>query len=270
MAVALAKESHQFFGIYNRLISSRCLHASAITFKNSAAASGRRGKRAGIGWAADVEDIRIRVRTKSKAGERKSKKVSNIVKSRIREKRSTSPLKFNSDTIKSRVSREGRLQAQTSSDVTKRKTRDPRDGKSSLLRLKSSNINLKSEGREKKSVSRKKFRDDATTESKVRERRSIRSPKMKRSGAAEREGKVEAAVMVPRPDREASKKRRRRAPEAVQWSDRTAETMLLYKDGTRKLFYVKQHGYYTCIIPRAYRPYKPLIILIPSGPLSSY
>ncbi len=231
MAVALAKGSHQFFGIYNRLISSRCLHASSVTFKNSAAASGRRGKRAGIGW--DVEDIRIRVLTKNKTGGRKSKKVSDIVKSRTREKRSTSPLKF-SDTTKSRVSREGRLQAQTSSDITKRKTRDARDGKSSSLRLKSDNINLKSEGREKRSASPKKFRDDTTTESKVRERRSVRSLK-KRSGAAERERKVEAAAMVP-PDREASKKRRRREPEAVQWSDRTAETMLLYKDGTGNLF----------------------------------
>ena len=233
MAVALVKDSRTrlFFGVCSRLISSRCLQASADTFKNSAVASGRRGKRAALGWAADLEEIRIRVPTKSKAGGRKSKKVSDIVKSRAREKRSTSLLKFSDTTTKSQVSiREGRptslMQAQASSDGIKRKARDR---KSSSLLHKSDATNLKNAGREKRSASPKTFRD-TTTEVKVRERSSVRSPK-RRSGTGEREGRVKATAMVPPQDREASMMRRRRAPEAVEWSASTAETMLLYKDG---------------------------------------
>ena len=232
MAVALVKDSRTrlFFGICSRLISSRCLQAGADTFRNSAVASGRRarGKRAALGWTADVEEIRIRIPTKSKAGGRKSKKVSDVVKSRAREKRSTSLLKFGDTTTKSQVSsREGRptslMRAQESNDVTKRKARDR---KSSLLLHKSDAMNQKNEGREKRSASPKTFRD-TTTEIKVS---SIRSPK-RRSGAGEREGRVKATAMVPPQDREASMMRRR-APEAVEWSASTAETMLLYKDGT--------------------------------------
>ena len=235
MAVALVKDSRTrlFFGVCSRLISSRCLQASADTFKNSAVASGRRGKRAALGWAADVEEIRIRVPTKSKAGGRKSKKVSDIVKSRAREKRSTSLLKFSDTTTKSQVSiREGRptslMQAQASSDGIKRKARDR---KSSSLLHKSDATNMKNEGREKRSASPKTFRD-TTTEVKVRERSTVHSPK-RRSGAGtgEREGRVKAVAMVPPQDREASMMRRRRAPEAVEWSASIAETMLLYKDG---------------------------------------
>ena len=239
MAVALVKDprARLFFGICNRLISSRRLHASAVAFKNSAVpvARGKRGKRAALGWAADVEEIRIRIPTKSKAGGRKSKKVSDIVKSRAREKRSTSVLKFSDTTIKSQVSsREGRptslRQAQTSSDLTRR---NARDGKSSSLH-KSDVMNLKSEGRKRRSASPKKSRDIA--EIKVRERSSVRL--LKRSGAGEREGKVETKAMVLPQDREASV-RRRRAPEAVEWSASTVETMLLYKDGTGIYFYMQ-------------------------------
>ena len=246
MAVALVKDSRTrlFFGICSRLISSRCLQASADTFRNSAVASGRRarGKRAALGWTADVEEIRIRIPTKSKAGGRKSKKVSDVVKSRAREKRSTSLLKFGDTTTKSQVSsREGRptslMRAQASSDVTKRK---PRDRKSRLLLHKSDATNLKNEGRERRSASPKNFRD-TTTEVKVKERSSVRSPK-RRSGAeaGEREGRVKGTAMVPLQDKEASMMRRR-APEAVEWSASTAETMLLYKDG---IIYCRGNNFY--------------------------
>lgn len=122
MAVTL-KDSRQFFGICNHLISSRCLHASAVTLRNFVA-SERRGKKAALGWA-DVEDICIH--TKNKTRERKSKKFSDTRKSKLRERRSASLLKF-SDTTKTKVGEGSSTSPQTSSDITERKVRERRSG----------------------------------------------------------------------------------------------------------------------------------------------
>ena len=227
MAVTLLKRSRQIFGICSRQISSRCLQANAATFRNFAAASERRGRKnaSSLGWT-DLEDIRIR--TKDKARGRKSKKSNAIAKNRVRERKSTSPPKYSDNTKLSKISREGRPNSPQASDTTKRR----------VIGRKSSSLPksdaTQSKDRKKRSSSLKKFRD--TTKNRIREMRSDRHSRSlameKSTGAAKREGKAEAKVMTM--DREDSK-RRRRAPEAVMWSARTAETMLLYKDGTDKL-----------------------------------
>ena len=66
MAASL-KEPRQFFGICNHLISSRCLHASAVTFKNVTATE-RKRKKVPLRWS-DVQDTPA---LKSKARERRS------------------------------------------------------------------------------------------------------------------------------------------------------------------------------------------------------
>lgn len=227
MAVTLLKRSRQIFGICSRQISSRCLQTSAAIFRNFAAASERRGRKtaSSLGWA-DLEDIRIR--TKDKARGRKSKKSSAIAKNRVRERRSTTPPKYSDITRLNKISRsrESRPNSPQASDTTKRR----------VIGRKSSSLPksdaTQSKDRKKRSSSPKKFRD--TTKNRIREMRSDRHSRSleKYAGAAKSEGKAEAKVMTM--DRE-DPKRRRRAPEAVMWSARTAETMLLYKDGTDKI-----------------------------------
>lgn len=227
MAVTLLKRSRQIFDICSRQISSRCLQASAAIFRNFAAASDQRRvrkKASSLGWA-DLEDIRIR--TKDKARGRKSKKSNAIAKNRVRERRSTSPPKYSDITKLSKISRsrEGRPNSPQASDTTKR----------GVIGRKSSSLPksdaTQSKDRKKRFSSPKKFRD--TTKNRIREMRSDRHSRSleKYAGAAKSEEKAEAKVMTM--DREDPK--RRRAPEAVMWSARTAETMLLYKDGTDKI-----------------------------------
>ena len=155
MAVYTLKLSFQFFGVCNhcQVISSRCLHASAVTFKNFTAREIKK-KKSSLRWP-DIEDTRA---TRGKVRERKS------------------------------------VTLQKSSDSTKNKIRE-------------------------RSVS---LKNSSTSKIKVREGGSTLSKK-----SSVREWKAEAKVI---PDREGLLKRRR-APEPVVWSARTAETILLYKDG---------------------------------------
>ena len=96
MAVAL-KQPCQSFGVCNHLVSSRCFHASANTFRNFAARE-KKKRKASVGWS----DIGDTCTTQSKARERRSpslQKPSDAIKSKIRERRSALSKK-SSDTSK--------------------------------------------------------------------------------------------------------------------------------------------------------------------------